>query len=192
MQRSVLTAACMLGAIGAWSYQSAPGWNIEDALDAQSVEMRLDENGRPLEVEYHVSPDQVPANVMGAMDALHPGGRAIGAEKEYVGSTLYWEVTKAIDGREFEAMFLPNGELHSEELEVSATDVPPAVREAVQARIDGDVTKWEEIRDGNRDLVEYHAKATADGKKYKLIVSADGSVLGVLREMPAEIEVELP
>jgi hypothetical protein len=177
----ILTPACVTA-----------GWSNEDALNAEWVEIQLDENARPLAVEFHVSPDEVPANIMDAMDALYPGGSAVAAEKEFVGSNFYWEVTKEIDGREVEAMFQQNGKLHSLEIEVPADSVPESVRAAVQTRIQGQINKWEEIRDENRILVEYHAKLTANGKKYKAMVSTDGNVLGLVREVPAEIEVPVP
>jgi uncharacterized membrane protein YkoI len=192
MQRSILATSLVLGALLAPACRSTPGWSNEDALAAQSVEIQLDADAHPLEVEYHVLPDAVPAGVMAAMDALHPGGRAIAAEMEYVGTTLYWEVSKEVDGREVEAMFHPDGTLHSQELEVDAATVPEAVRAAARARMPGQVTKWEEIRDGDQELVEYHVKVTADDMKYKVVVSTAGSVLGVVREVPAEIEVPLP
>jgi hypothetical protein len=86
-------------------------------------------------------------------------------------------------------MFLPDGTLHSEEIEVAAASVPQAVQAAVTQRIGGEITKWEEIHDAQRVLVEYHAKATAKGMKYKLRVDPGGQLLGVVREVPAEIEL---
>lgn len=160
-----------------------------EGLAAESVELQVDEDGNALQIEYHVDPSVVPAAVRAAMDELHPGGRAIGAEKEYVGATLYWEVTKEIGGREVEAMFQPDGTLHSEELAVSASAVPPAVQAAVAKRMSAEVAQWEEIRDESRTLVEYHAKLSTGGKKYKLRVSPGGEILGVVREVPAEIEM---
>jgi hypothetical protein len=164
-------------------------WRTSEALDAEKIEVQVDSEGRPLEVEHHVDPRSVPAPVREAMDALYPGGRAVGAEKEYVGSSLFWELTKEIDGREVEAMFLPDGTLHAEEVEVSAGSVPDAVKAAVAEHMSGELTKWEEIRDGDRQLVEYHAKLTSNGRSYKLLVAPGGEVLGVFREIPAEIEV---
>ena len=166
-------------------------WDNAEALAADSVEVQIDDSGRPIEVEYHVAPDAVPAVVHESMDQLHPGGRAVAAEKEYVGSTLYWELTKEIGGREVEAMFHPDGRLHSEEVEVAQAGVPDVVQKAALARLDGQITKLEEIRGSERQLLEYHAKITADGMKYKVRVTADGTVLGVVREVPAEIEVPL-
>lgn len=185
---SSLLFAVFLGA----GCHSVPGWSNAEALHADSVEMQLDASGQPLEIEYHVAPDQVPPKVHAAMDALHPGGRATAAEKEFVGETLYWELTKEVDGREVEAMFRPDGTLHSEELEVSEADVPPAVVAAVRARLAGTVTKWEQIRDGQRRLVEYHAKLAVGDRKYKVIASTSGQILRVVREVPAELEIPLP
>ena len=165
-------------------------WHADEGLGAEGIEVQVDSKGRPLEIEYHVKPQAVPASVREAMDALHPGGEAVGAEKEYVGSDLFWELTKDIEGREVEAMFHPDGRLHSEEVEVEGSSVPDAVKAAVAARMDGEVTKWEEIRNGDRELVEYHAKLKAsNGMKYKLLVTTHGEVFGVYREVPAEIEV---
>lgn len=191
MKKPIQVAALSLITMAA-ACRSAVGWDNREALASESIEVQLDEDARPLEVEYHVSPERVPASVRAAMDELHAGGQIVAAEKEYVGSDLYWELTKEIDGREVEAMFRPDGTLHSEEVEVSAGDVPQVVQESVRARMAGTVTKWEEIRDGQRNLVEYHAKVAKDGAKYKVIVTTDGAVIGVLREIPAEIEVPVP
>ncbi len=168
---------------------SGAGWHNADALDATSVEMAVDREGRPLEVEYHIDPSGVPAVVHEAMNALHPGGRAVAAEKEYVDGELFWELSKVIGGKEVEAMFHPDGRLHSEEVEVAAASVPEAVRAAVRSRIGADATKWEEIRGADRSLFEYHAKALVDGKNYKVMVGLDAVVTSVVREVAAEIEV---
>jgi hypothetical protein len=164
-------------------------WNTSEALAAERIEMQVDERGKTVELEYHVAPGMVPQAVRAAMDRLHPGGSAVDAEKEYVGGKLYWEITKEIGGRAVEAMFQPDGTLYREEVEVSASEIPNAVQEAVRARLRGQVTKWEAIRDGERRVTEYHAKGTRDGKNYKVIAGLDGSVLAMVREVPAEIEV---
>jgi len=165
------------------------GWRAEEALTAETLELQVDAMGRPVEMEYHVDPQTVPRAVRDAMDALHAGGRATGAEKEYLGPELFWELSKEIDGREVEAMFRPDGTLYAEEAEVAVSAVPAAVTSAVARRMDGRVTTWEEIRDGERRLVEYHAKVEAEGRRYKIRVTPAGDVLGVVREVPAEIEV---
>ena len=165
-------------------------WSHEDALASKKVEIQVDDNGRYAEVEYHVSPDAVPAAVREAMDKLHPGGAFTDAEKESVGRKQYWELSRKVGGLEVEAMFEPDGTLFQEEIEVPANKVPTAVQEAAKARLSGGkITKWEEIRDEDRKLVEYHAKGTRGGFAYKLMLSTGGKVLGVVREIPPEIEV---
>ena len=166
-------------------------WSETDARDAVLIEMQVDDSGKPREIEYHIAPDKVPAVVREAMDKLHPGGQATAAEKEYVGSDLYWELTKNIGGREIEAMFRPDGRLHSEEIEVAADGVPQPVRDAARNRLGGTPTKWEEIHDADRKLVEYHAKGTANGQKLKLELGTDGKLQKVVREVPSEIEVPI-
>lgn len=176
-------AAAMLASCGSVELRS------EEALIAESVELQVDASGKILEVEYHVTPEMVPQPVRDAMDKLHPGGRASGAEKEYVGSTLYWELTKTIDGRAVEAMFLPDGTLHQEEVEIPASEVPQAAQTTARNKLGGNVEKWEVVRDMQRTPFEYHAKGTRNGKKYKLMIGSGGELLGSVREVPAEIEV---
>lgn len=181
---ALISCAC-LGA----ACVSGGHWSQADALGAEKIEMQVDREGRPVEIEYHITPDQAPAAVRAAMDKLHPGGRAVAGEKETVDGTLYWELSKEVDGLDVEAMFLPDGTLHSEEVEVRAASVPAAVRAAATARFGAELGTWEEIRDGDRKLVEYHAKGTKGGKNYKLRLGLDGAFLGMVREVPAEIEV---
>lgn len=174
-----LLAACSNGA----------EWRMEDAALAETLEVQLDAAGVTREIEYHVPVSTVPDAVREAMDALHPGGEAIGAEREYLGEQLYWEVTKSIDDREVEAMFLEDGTLYAEEVQLSAEEVPGGVREALQDSEWGDVTSWEEIRDCTRAVLQYHAKTQRNGRSYKLLLDPDGTLTAVFREIAAEIEV---
>lgn len=169
----------------------APLWHTDESLKAEKIEMQVDGEGRALEVEYHVPAAAVPAGIHEAMNDLHPGGRITGAEKEYVGGELYWELSKDVGGRAVEAMFLPDGTLHSQELEISEAAVPPEVVAAVSRRMGGEVTVWEEIRDAAGRVLEHHAKVTLDGKRYKVVVGRGAVVTRVVREVPAEIEMPI-
>jgi hypothetical protein len=184
-----LSAALSVSLVLSFSCASSGTWRIDEGLAAEKIELQVGAGGEVQEIEYHVRPGMVPDAVRDAMDSLHPGGRATGAEKEYIGSTLYWEVTKQIDGRYVEAMFLADGSLHSEEVEVAQDAVPAAVKRAVANHMSGRVNKWEEIRDHSRTLVEYHVKLTSNGADYKLAVSPDGVVRQTFREVAAEIEL---
>jgi hypothetical protein len=169
------------------------GWDAREAVSAEKLELQLDDLGQPIELEYHIAPGDVPPAVRDAMDALHPGGEFIGAEKEWSGGEVYYELTREVEGMEVEAMFRPDGGLYQEELEVGEDRVPDPVREAARnALSEAVVDKWEEIRDGSRTLQEYHVKMSRAGQRFKVRVDPSGNLLGTLREIPAEIEVALP
>lgn len=184
----IRTPALLLLCVSSSACTSAVAWRADEALAAERLELQVDDRGRATEYEYHITPGAVPATVHEAMDALHPGGTVTAAEKEYHGDQLYWELSKEIDGLEVEAMFLPDGSLHSQEIEVRASSVPAAIAATVRD-FGGSVDKWEEIRDGDRNLVEYHAKVTRGGHRFKLSVSRKGRLEAVVRELVAEIEV---
>jgi hypothetical protein len=181
----VLVALVLLPACG-----SSARFSAEEAMGAQKVEMQFNAKGKLVEVEYHISPDQVPDTVRQAMDALHPGGRFTGAEKETHKGKLYYELTRVVMGMEVEAMFLPDGTLYQEEVQVREHTVPEAVRETARAALAGArVTKWEEIRDMDRKLIEYHVKMASGGMNYKVLIALDGKLINIYREIPAELEV---
>ncbi len=164
----------------------------DDALSTVKLEVQVDHRGNMVEIEYHINPAAVPAAVKSAMDALHPGDPFTDAEREYQGGQVYYELNRMVDGREVEAMFLPDGTLHSEEVEVLADRVPAVVLDTLRTVYPTcSVTKYEEIRDGNRVLVEYHIKVEVEGLAYKVLLSPAGEHLGAFREIVSEIEVPI-
>jgi hypothetical protein len=165
-------------------------WESEHAAAAKKLEVQVDKNGRHTEIEYHIAPNEVPGPVRAAMDELHPGGPYEDAEREWDGGKLYYELSRRVGGMEVEAMFSPDGKLHSEEIQVPMNKVPEAVRTAAMSSLSGaQATKWEEIRNAKREIVEYHVKMRRGTDNYKVMVSTGGKVVGVVREVPAEIEV---
>lgn len=165
-------------------------WSNEDALQAKTIEMATNAQGKATEIEYHISPGQVPEPVRAEMDKLHPGGPFTGAEKEWNGGKLYYELTRDVKGMEVEAMFTPDGQLYMQEISVPQSKVPAGVQTAARAALSGGkVRNWEEIRDADNTLLEYHVKMSRGGKNYKLKVTTGGRVKAVYREVPAEIEV---
>lgn len=189
-----LTTVLLVACVAVLAFADAlSGWDIDDARMAQKLELQVDKLGNVTELEYHIDPAQVPQVVRDAMDALHPGGDYAGAEKERQAGVLYYELTRVVDGREVEAMFTPAGVLHAEEVEVDASAVPEPVKAAIQtAYPEGTVDKWEEIRNDEREVVEYHVKLTEAGRKVKVTVSKEGVIQGAVFEIPAEIEVPAP
>lgn len=169
-----------------------PGDMAEDAkLVAPDglVEFAVDEHGGVLEVEFHVPLAALPAEVRAAAEREMPGGQVLDCEKEHDGGKVYWEVTKRIGGKEQEALFDDSGRVIAWELEVDAASVPAAVLQAADEAVGGRRTKVEEIRDGEKRLVEYHVKKTDRAVRYKLVVTPAGRVVRIWREMTAEIEV---
>lgn len=189
-----LTAAVIVGALVAVAFAGPPnGFDIDDARMAKKIEMQLDKAGRMVEIEFHVDPKDVPAAVRAAMDKLHPGGPFTGAEKEREDGVLYYELTREVNGFEVEAMFSPDGRLHSEEIQVPENEVPGVVKAAVAAAYPkGSEPTFEEIRNDERNLVEYHVKLSAGGRKHKVMVSPGGTIKGAVLELEAEIEVPAP
>lgn len=195
---AVLLSACVRGRyVRRVAYvapaHGATGWSLEDARNATKIETAVESSGRHIEIEYHTAPDAVPQAVRDAMEAKHPGGTYIGAEKESSGGSTYYELAKEIGGFEVEAMFRPDGTLHEEEIQIPVSDVPQAVQDAIQAAWPGrQVTAWEMIRNGSGTITAYHVKLKDGDKAVKAIVSTGGTVNRAYYEIPAEIEVPIP
>ena len=192
MKGMVISATLIAGAllVTAGCESSGTGFDVAAARDSESIEMQIDQKGRLSEVEYHVAPKSVPQPVQDAMSRLHPSARITGAEREISDGVLYWELSGDIEGREVEAMFLPDGTLHQEEIQVPMNTVPGPVRETVRREWpDAVIRAWEEIRDGKRNVLEYHVKLERNGRRYKLMIAPDGRLGTVVREVPAEVEV---
>jgi hypothetical protein len=169
-----------------------PNWSLADARQAVKLEVTVDANGARQETEYHVDPSGVPDAVKQAMDARHPGGAYIGAEKEWNGGRLYWELAREVNGFEVEAMFTPSGQLYSEEIQIPEDEVPAAVKDAIATTWPaGSVKHYEMIRDGSGTITEYHVKLDAAGQALKIVVSTGGTIKAGYREVPAEIEVPI-
>ncbi len=165
-------------------------WDNDSAASARKLEVQVDSKGVRREIEYHIAPAEVPKAVRDAMDRLHPGGPFDDAEKETHGGVLYYELSGKVNGMEVEAMFTADGRLHSEEIQVAQVSVPASVRDGAASALAGArPTKWEEIRDGRRTCIEYHVKMARGEDRYKVILTPDGQLLAIYREVPAEIEV---
>jgi len=191
--RSVLglaIIAAFVAALPGCGGKSHARWDNDRATHARTLEVQVDHSGRYTEVEYHIAPDSVPAVVRKAMDQLHPGGAFDDAEYETQGGKPFYELSRKVNGMEVEAMFTPEGALHSEEIQVPMTKVPEVVRSRAMAT-GGQATKWEEIRNGKREVTAYHVKMSRGGDKFKLMFKPDGTSEGMVREVPAEIEVQV-
>ncbi|MCA8949449.1 MAG: hypothetical protein KDE27_08090 [Planctomycetes bacterium] len=168
--------------------QSAPIDNVW-ALRAAAIEATVDDGGNVTAVEYHIAPNLVPMAVRGGMSELYPAATFTAAEHEVEGGAVYYELTAEVDGRAVEGMFHEDGRLHSLEVEVDPGSEPAITRAVLRLWPGSSLKSLEEIRDGERLLVEYHVKIEADGKALKVRVDRDGKVIGAVREISAEFEV---
>ena len=184
----VATLATVLGAAGCASGPTMV--DVALAREAESLELRLDENGALVEIEYHVKPEAVPIAVRSAFHQMNPGVKPTGAEREFQGGQEYWELKASLGSLSVEAMFLPDGTLHSEEREIETNAVPAEVRGAIDAVYSGAGSGgWEQIRDASGNVKEFHVKFEWNGKAHKIAVSPQGEILWKLLEIPAEFEV---
>lgn len=169
-----------------------PARTAEELRNVQAdgkVEFGLKDDGSLGQVEFHVPPSSLPAHVLEAMDRLVPGGEAIGAEIEYADGRRMYEVTKRVDGLEREALFDEGGNVVEWEVEVEASAVPQSIAAVADGAAPGRITAFEEIRSPDGTLRAWHVKKDDAGIRYKIAVDLDGSLIGVFRETPAEIEV---
>ena len=193
MKKSLVAVVGVLAIAVVAAGQDLALWNINDAREATRLEIQVDEAGQFVEVEYHMDPARVPPVIQEAMRREFPGvGAFTDAEKERDGGVLYYELSGEVGGLEVEAMFDLEGRLHSKEVEVPQESVPANVQQAVlKSAYVGTVTKWEEIRGSDGELVEYHVKTEHEGRKYKVIVPLAGIIGRVYLETVAEIEVPI-
>jgi hypothetical protein len=182
-------AALATGCAGTSSFHSASD-DVHLVPASGMIEFAVDKDGDVTEVEYHVSKDAIPEKVLQSAEEMFPGALLADAEKEWVGSTLYYEVTKKKGGEAYEVMMTPKGKPYRMEMTVKPSDVPAGVLGAADEAIPGGRrSSVEKILDGDKNLLEYHIKKEVKGIKYKILVGPDGEVLCVYREVPAEIEV---
>lgn len=156
-----------------------------------AIEVGLGGGGRILEVEFHVPPSELPAEILAAVGRLCPGGEVVDCEIEYVGGTRYYEVTKRAAGKETELMLDEAGRPFRWEVEIEASAAPKAVLDAAASAAPGTLRKVEEIRDAGKALLAYHVKKEDRGIHYKIEIAPGGERLGVWRETKAEVEVPI-
>ena len=68
--------------------------------------LEMDEEGNVVAVEAGIPVSAVPVEFLEAADRYVPGGKAVGAEKEWALGRLYWEVIKEVDGVRYEILIL--------------------------------------------------------------------------------------
>jgi hypothetical protein len=156
------------------------------------IEVSLDEDGNVASVEYHVKPEQIPAEARQAILDAIGGGTPVDAEIEYQGGEKQFEMTVVVSGLEKEVLVGQDLKVISKEIELPASETPQELKDAFAALefLQGAVvSKWEGIYDGHDELLEYHVKATKLAKNYKVTFTTDFEPLVIYREAKAELEI---
>jgi uncharacterized membrane protein YkoI len=131
--------------------------------------------------EEKVSLDKLPKEVLAAVKAKFPKGELKGASKETEdGKTLY-EVQLVDDGHKIDAEFTADGKIVNVEKEIAAKDLPKAVAEALESKYPkAEHKRVEEVveyKDGAEQPAVYEVLlTTADGKKFEVVLAADGKI----------------
>jgi len=88
-----------------------------------------------------------------------------------------YEAEFKLDGKSASANFLTDGSWVETEMQISITDMPPAVAAAIQKKHPGaSILKLYKI-DNNKGELTYEAEIKTGSKKQEMIVKADGTII---------------
>jgi uncharacterized membrane protein YkoI len=195
LARSVALASFL--ALGACASGGSLGEVPEDLVDLYDVvrpggmmELEIDRDGSIREMEADVPVEALPAAVVAAAQARHPGARITGAERELTGDGPGWEVKLELEGRKLELVYDEEGELLETERELRRSEAPNAVLASAMQAIDGGTfISVEMVEQGGTQL--YHVKLEKGGVSYKVILTPQGEITRKVREQRAELEIPL-
>jgi hypothetical protein len=153
--------------------------------------VEFDESGSVISADSEIAIEMVPFNCRAAADAAHPGGRVIGAEHEYAGGKLVWEVIKEIDGREFEILVSNEGAVIGGEEVLPTTLWPNAAVEAAKAAVPGGTVErvervWGPESTGGE---AFHIKMMKDGDSLRVGCGENGRVVRIVRRVNGQVRV---
>ena len=105
--------------------------------------------------------------------------------KKFPGTTAEWgkenskeyEAEFKLDGKSMSANFLTDGTWLETEAEISMTDVPSAVKTAVEKKYPGAVISKVYKIDNSKGELTYEAEIKTSGKKKELVLKADGTII---------------
>jgi hypothetical protein len=195
---SALALSLVIVAVERASGQAARGGTSKETVDllretetGNECVIEMDGDGGVIAVEAGVPLTAVPQVCRDAADKNVPGGKATGAEKEWAGGKIYWEVIKDVDGVRYEILMNPDGSLAGKETALAAGAAPAAVVEAAKkAAGGGELVVCEEVTGPEAAYGEnYHVKLRVQGEVVRVSVKKDGTVVRTMRKMKAEIRV---
>jgi hypothetical protein len=153
--------------------------------------IEMDGDGGIVALEASVPLSALPQVCRDAADKHVSGGKATGAEKEWAGGKMYWEVIKDVDGVRYEILMNPDGSLAGKETALAASAAPAAVVEAAKKAVGGgELVVCEEVTGPEAAYGEdYHVKLRMQGEVLRVSVKKDGTVVRTMRKMKAEIRI---
>ena len=129
-----------------------------------------------------LSLDKIPKKVMDALKARFPKADINKWTKEKEGDVVIYDIEFKQKGQKFEADIKEDGTIHNWEKEIAASDLPVAVKKAVQKRYPKSTLKEimaiTAVKDGNDALEGYEiVLETADKKGVEVTAAPDGKIL---------------
>jgi len=162
----------------------------QDTKPGGEVAFELAADGTIIGIDVEIDPSDVPQVCREAADRHFPGGRVIGAEKEWNEGRRYWEIVKEIDGKRFEILMNADGSLAGHEEALRPDEVPDHVLAVAMAAVPhgrfvvAERVSGPEAKDGE----EYHVKIDVGGEQARVGVGGS-EVVRVVRKMHADFRV---
>ena len=129
-----------------------------------------------------IEPNKIPKNVMDALKTKFPKAEIHKCTKEKEDGKVVYDIEFKQEGRKFEADITEAGVITNWEKEIAASDLPNAVKAAVEKKYPKstlkDIMLCTDIKEGKETLHGYEITLdTADKKAVEVTVAADGKIL---------------
>jgi hypothetical protein len=135
--------------------------------------------------------DKIPAVVMEGLKARFPQAEIARWTQEKEGDIVVYDFEFTQEGQKFEADVREDGSIHNWEKAIEITDLPEAVKAAVETKYAGatmkEIMEITRVTDGVDALEGYEiVLETADMRELEVMMAPGGEIL----EEPGEIETE--
>jgi hypothetical protein len=126
--------------------------------------------------------DKIPTVVMAALKAKFPDAEIHKWTREEEGDITVYDIEFKQKDRKFEADIKEDGSIHNWEKEIAATDLPEAVKTAVEERYvkstHEEIMEITAVKDGQDVLEGYEiVLKTAEGEEVEVTVAPDGEIV---------------
>lgn len=158
------------------------------------AKIRTDGTGSVLKLAlYHRDAAKVPENVTQMTTAAFPGATIQSYELElYRDHGWVFEVeVKTPEGTSCELAVLEAGTILYRECQIPIADLPPAIAQAVTAKLPGAKIVEAETKKGPA-VDEIHVGASADGREHAFHFQPNGTLVRHLLKIPSTLEVTAP